>query len=80
MSGENCSSACVTKDHETFGECMRSKSLRVAYCASHKGQDYTAQKRWDAELNDFATAKANGIRPEGTTREKINKAYEDGGV
>lgn len=78
--GENCSSNCDTKDHSTWGECQRAKNVKVAYCASHKGSDYTAQKRWDKELDDFKTAKSNGVNPEGTTREKINKAYEDGGV
>lgn len=78
--GENCSSNCATKSHATWGECQRAKGIKIAYCASHKGQDYTAQKRWDKELNDFKRAKDNGVNPEGTTRAKINKAYEDGGV
>lgn len=25
--GENCSSSCPTQDHETFGQCMKAKSL-----------------------------------------------------
>lgn len=80
MIGDNCSANCPTKDHATWGECQRAKGIKIAYCASHKGSDYTAQKKWDKELNDFRTAKENGLNPEGTTRAKIEKAYEDGGV
>jgi hypothetical protein len=80
MAGENCSPNCATRDHATWGECQRAKNVKVAYCASHKGADYSAQKRWDKELNDYAGLKAAGINPEGTTRAMINKAYEDGGT
>lgn len=78
--GNNCSSSCETRDHATFGECQRAKNVKVAYCASHKGSDYTAQKRWDKELTDYGTARSNGLNPSGTTRAKIDQAYEDGGV
>lgn len=37
----NCTSGCPTKDHATWGECVRAKGLRVAYCNSAKGHDYT---------------------------------------
>lgn len=80
MAGENCSSNCATQDHETWGECQRAKNLKIAYCASHKGSDYTAQKKWDKELSDYASLKSHGVNPEGTTRDKIEKAYADGGT
>lgn len=37
----NCTSGCPTQDHATWGECVRSKGLRVAYCQSAKGHDFT---------------------------------------
>lgn len=74
--GENCSAACPTKDHQTFGECMRAKSLKVAYCNSASGHDYTRQKRWDNELQAYRDARAQGIQPAGTTTAKIREAVE----
>ena len=64
--GEHCSSSCVAKDHSTFGECMRSKNLRIAYCNSAAGRDYTDQKRADKELATFRQAVADGHQPEST--------------
>lgn len=47
----NCSTGCPTPGaHATWGECMRAKNPRVAWAASAKGLDRTAEKKWDAEL------------------------------
>jgi hypothetical protein len=69
--GANCSSACVTRDHKTFGECMRSKNLQVNPRLADGG---VTAKAWDKELSDYRDAKAQGINPHGTTREKIDEA------
>lgn len=70
----SCTSGCVTQDHESYGECLRAKSLRVAYCNSASGQDYTAQKKWDADLAAYKDARAQGIQPSGTDRSKVDRA------
>lgn len=62
----NCSAGCATQDHATYGECIRSKSLRVAYCQSAAGLDATRQKRWDSELDEYRAAVRQGIEPEST--------------
>lgn len=63
----NCSAGCPTQDHATYGECIRSKSLRVAYCQSAAGHDATRQKAWDRELDEYRSAIAQGIEPESTS-------------
>ncbi len=60
----------------TYGAYLRSKNLKTAYCRSHIGQDATRQKRWDAELNAFDAAVAQGIMPAGTSMRKIREAVE----
>lgn len=65
--GENCSSSCRTKDHATFGECVRSKNLKTAYMQEWKGKDATAQKRADKNLDQYEKARSYGIQPK-TTR------------
>ena len=69
-----CRSACLTQDHATYGECLRAASLRVAYTNSTNGYDYTKQKRWDKELQDYRDARAQGNEPEGTDRRSIDEA------
>lgn len=73
MRGENCSAACVTRDHLTFGECMRSKNLKVAYCGIGGG-DATEQKRWDANLQEYRDLRRQGIEPETTSPLSVAKA------
>lgn len=72
----NCSAGCATQDHATYGECIRSKSLRVAYCQSAAGLDATRQKRWDAELDSYRSAVAQGMEPDSTSGRDIHKAVE----
>lgn len=69
-----CSTGCPTQDHASYGECMRSKGSRVAYCNSATGQDYTAQKRHDSELARYKEARAEGIQPAGTKLHQIENA------
>jgi hypothetical protein len=42
----------------------------VAYCGIGGG-DATAQKQWDQDLSLYRQARAQGIQPEGTTRNKV---------
>lgn len=73
-----CTSGCLTKDHSSWGECARSKSLRVAYCRSavNERNDYTADKRWTKELNSYASVRKQGIQPDTTKMEDIRRAED----
>lgn len=78
MPGENCSSTCATKDHKTFGECLRAKGQMIGYCRSHLegATDRTRQKAWDRELAEYKSARDAGIEPDGTTTAKTRFAVE----
>lgn len=73
--GQHCSSGCKTRDHSSWGECVRAKNAKVAYCGIGGG-DATAQKRWDNELAAYRAARAEGVEPTGTTMPKIRAALE----
>lgn len=70
--GKRCSSACLTKDHRTFGECMRSKSLQLKPNLS----DTSTTKAWDGELESYRNARRQGIQPAGTTQAKVDEAVQ----
>jgi hypothetical protein len=72
----SCSSGCPTQDHKSWGECIRSKDFRVAYCQSASGHDASRQKRWDAELNEYRAAVAQGIEPDSTATRDTRRAVE----
>ena len=70
----NCTSGCPFQTCESYAACLKSKGVKVAYCNSASGQDYSAQKRHDSELDLYREARAQGIQPSGTRRTQIENA------
>lgn len=70
--GTHCSATCPTRDHATFGECIRNKGLRVAPNLADTG----ASKAWDGEIQAYKDARAQGIQPAGTKMHQIREAVE----
>jgi hypothetical protein len=68
--GLRCSSTCVTKDHRTFGECLRSKNLQLNPNLADTGRS----KAWDGELQSYRDARRQGVQPAGTTKAKVEEA------
>lgn len=73
--GQHCSAGCRTRDHFTWGECVKAKNAVVAY-AGIGGGDYTEQQKWDRELAAYRDARRQGIQPEGTTMKRIHEALD----
>lgn len=71
-----CSSSCPTQDHSSWGECVRSKGLRVGWAASASGLDLSTQKRWDKSLDNYREARAQGIQPSSTRPDAVRRAVE----
>lgn len=69
-----CTTGCPTQDCESYAACLKGKSLRVAYCNSAGGLDYTTQKKWDADLSAYKDARSEGIQPSGTSRSQVERA------
>lgn len=69
-----CTSACLTKDHRTMGECLRSKSIGAVGVNISKGSDADIQKKWDREIDSYRAARAEGIQPAGTQQRQIDNA------
>lgn len=68
-----CASSCRTQDHATYGECLRSKGVAV-YGLESTGNDFTKQKKWDAELSSYAAARKEGLQPATTSQRDIDNA------
>lgn len=68
--GKNCASACMTRDHKTFGECMRAKGLQI----QPNIMGAQVNKQGESELQAYRDARAQGIKPAGTTRAKVDEA------
>lgn len=70
--GKNCSSSCVTKDHATFGECMRSKHLNLNPNLANTQKTISTER----ELQAYRDARRQGVRPDGTTMAKVEQAMK----
>ncbi|TXS35071.1 hypothetical protein [Streptomyces sp. t39] len=70
-----CRTGCKTQDHTSWGACARAANMRIAYCGVGGG-DATAQKQWDNELDLYRQARAQGVQPDGTTRNKVEHALK----
>lgn len=64
--GDNCASACRTRDHATFGQCVRGFGVL--------GEPTRHESQWDKELHAYAEARKKGINPAGTSMAKIQQA------
>lgn len=72
----SCRTGCPTQDHDSWGACLRAANLNVAYCQHVKGLDATAQKKWDKELDLYASARAQGIQPATTKTSSIRHSLD----
>lgn len=70
----NCTSGCRTKDHASYGECLKDKGVRAVGVDISKGFDADTQKKWDKELDSYRAARAEGIQPAGTQQHHIDNA------
>ena len=69
-----CRSGCLTQDHASYASCLR--SARVTVTATINSP---LQQMWDktkGDLSAYEAARRNGIRPGGTTVEKVRQAEE----
>lgn len=70
-----CSSSCLTKDHATWGECIRAKGLQVSPAIN---DNYGSRQRaWDRELDNYESATRQGLNPAGTKQHHIDAAIRE---
>jgi len=68
-----CRTGCKTKDHSSWGECLRASRLQLN-AGDAKHTIIKTNKAWDAELNAYKAARDQGIQPAGTTMAKVQEA------
>lgn len=72
--GALCSSACLTRDHRSWGECVRSKGLQVSPAVNDAYG--TRQRAWDKELDSYESATRQGLNPAGTKQHHVDAAMK----
>ena len=69
----NCTSGCLTQDHATYGECLKSKAPRVTTADTRKG-DYAFRSNWNQEIKEYRDARRQGIQPKTSSLKDIRQA------
>lgn len=73
--GNKCSSSCLTKDHASFGECLRAKGIQLSPQVSDGYS--TRQKAWDRELDSYDSARRQGLEPRSTKQSAVDQAFKE---
>ncbi len=68
----SCRSGCITRDHASYAECLRSARVRVADTINSPNQWMFDQTKKD--LAAYGKARVAGIQPGGTSVEKVRQA------
>lgn len=78
-----CTTGCRTQDHASYGECLRSKAVRIP---AMPVEALGIQKKADKNLDAYADARKVGIQPASTrpgdvaqavaVSDKIGEAYK----
>lgn len=73
-----CRSGCPTKDHDSWGECLRASNIQMnpGDASGALVSNGWTNKKWDKELSLYESARKQGIQPDGTTTAKIQKALD----
>ena len=73
----SCASSCQTKDHSSYGSCLRSKNLAtVGLETTGPSFGMTRQKAFDKETQLYGDTVAQGIQPETTQTKDIRAALD----
>ena len=73
----NCTSSCKTKDHESYGECLRSNTpMFVGVTPTKSGYDQTKVRADEKEIQSYWDATRQGIEPRSTKKADIDAAVQ----
>lgn len=72
MIGDQCRTGCRTRDHRTYGECLRDANPRVTLAA-------TPNNSWDRDIEKYRSIRQEGIQPDTTNPKDVEvaKAFSD---
>ncbi len=69
-----CRSGCADQDCPNYSACLRKANVQSLYAQPSKGLDMSREKKWRRELSDYRDARKQGIEPDGTSRQAIDRA------
>lgn len=71
-----CSSNCLTQDHASWGECVRSKGINAQWLGG-TGPSAKDQRLFEGENAGYRQALKDGLNPKGVDRASVRQAYDE---
>lgn len=68
-----CASSCKTRDHESYGACLRQQGIAAQWLGGVQSS-YGEQKRFDAETQRYRAVVRDGLRPDAPTNAAVDRA------
>lgn len=75
MAGEHCSASCTTRDHKSFGECVKAKNIAAMWTGGSR-PSFGEVKRFSRENQAFRDAVKDGLKPQAVSFNAVNRAYD----
>jgi len=74
----SCRTGCPTQDHGSWGDCLRASNLQLnpGDASGNMVDSGWTGKKWDKELDLYASARKQGIQPDGTSTAKVQQALD----
>jgi Tfp pilus tip-associated adhesin PilY1 len=70
-----CRTGCLTKDHATWGDCLRASNIEMN-AGDASSTKAMSKSKWNGELDAYQAARDQGIQPAGTRMGQIKAAVE----
>ena len=70
-----CRTGCPTQNHGSWGDCLRASNLQLS-AGDASSNKLMPTKKWNNELDAYASARAQGIQPAGTQMHQIRAAID----
>jgi len=70
-----CRTGCRTQDHSSWGDCLRASNLQLN-AGDAAANKVMPAKKWNGELDAYASARSQGVQPAGTQRHQIEAALK----
>jgi len=75
MAGEHCSASCTTRDHNSWGECVKAKCVAAMWTGGSR-PSFGEVKRFSRENQAFRDAVKDGLKPQAVSFNAVNRAYD----
>lgn len=77
MPGEHCTSGCRTRDHNSYGECLRDKSVGNIMLGGYRSDSHSRQRAFERETETYRDIVKRGGSISTAVNKGVDAAYAE---